>query len=104
LKENIDELQYRITELEKNKFTNNFGVTNKLIEKDFMTNVKNIEENHQKRNKEIDEKYEMIFRSLNREYRGNISNFRKVSRDNKNKYSNNKAFYDKEEIILLSQI
>ncbi len=104
LRENIEDLQNRCNELEKNKFPNNFSVSNKFIEKDFMTNVKNIEENHVKRNKEIDEKYEMIFKSLNREYRGNISNFRKVSLENKNKFSNNKALYEKEEIILLSQV
>ena len=104
MKEANEEIQNRYCDLERSKLSDYFSVSNKFIEKELFTNIKNIKENHLKRSKEIDENYEIIFKSLNREYRGHISNFKKLSLENKNKYNNFKSLMEKEEIIFLPQI
>ena len=100
LKESNEELLSRF-ELERQKL---YIPNNKFSEKQFFINLKIIEDNHKKRSNEIEEKYETIFKSLNREYRGNISNLRKICFENKNSFLNNKVNLENEEILFLSQV
>ena len=62
MKEANEEIQNRYCDLERSKLSDYFSVSNKFIEKELFTNIKNIKENHLKRSKEIDENYEIIFK------------------------------------------
>jgi chromosome segregation ATPase len=104
LKESFDENMEKLKELEKNKVNagETFQNTNSLVDKQFFNNLKNIEEDHNKKQKEINDKYDNLFKGLNREHRANIANIKKLCFENKNKFVNNKI--EEEELLSIPQV
>lgn len=104
LKESYDENHEMLKESEKNKqnISDTFQNANSLIDKQFFNSLKNIEDNHTKKQKEISDKYDGIFKNLNREHRVSITNMRKICFENKNKFVNKKT--DDDEILSLNQV
>lgn len=104
LKESFDENEEKLKELEKNKVnvSETFQNTNSLIDKQFFNNLKNIEDDHNKKQKEINDKYDNLFKGLNREHRTHISNIKKLCFENKNKFVNNKI--EEEELLSIPQV
>ncbi len=104
LKESFDENIEKLKEMEKNKLNagETFQNTNSLVDKQFFNNLKNIEEDHNKKQKEINDKYDNLFKGLNREHRANISSIKKLCFENKNKFVNNKI--EEEELLSIPQV
>ena len=91
LKESYYEGQEKLKEAEANNnhIGDTFQNTNSLIDKQFFNSLKNIEDNHNKKQKEITDKYDNTFKNLSREHRVSIANIRKICFENKNKLVNN---------------
>ena len=101
MKESYDESVEKLKKAQKYEQINSetFQNSNSLIDKQFFNNLKNIEDNHNKKQKEFADKYDILFKNLNKEHRVNLSNLKKICSDNQNKLN-----FEDFELITLNQV